>query len=152
MFALSGLGGENYLSRVKRRRWNKKFEKHWVRHWPGKKQLHPNNKQKPEIQKNTGKIRCQYGQPGWAWKVLRSLCLDFHLHLQVLWLTPHWFHVAAWKFCLKKRFSRRVLANTARFLRITSLETVRFLAPEGITNFGTALAKQCNHVFCSFVL
>ena len=53
---------------------------------------------------------------------------------------------------VKKRFSRGVLANTARFLRISSLETVCFLAPEGITNFGTALAKHCNHVFCSFVL
>jgi len=28
MFALSGLGAENDLSRVKRGRWNKKFEKH----------------------------------------------------------------------------------------------------------------------------
>ena len=33
-----------------------------------------------------------------------------------------------------------------------SLETLRYLAPEGITNFGIALAKHCNLVFCSFVL
>jgi len=52
----------------------------------------------------------------------------------------------------KKRFSRGFLANTARFLRISSLETVRFLAPRGITNFGAVQAKHCNHVFCSFVL
>jgi len=30
VFALSGLGGENGVSRVKRGRWFKKFEKHWV--------------------------------------------------------------------------------------------------------------------------
>ena len=84
--------------------------------------------------------------------MLRSLCRDFHLHFQVLWLTPHWFNVAAWKFCWKKKqFSRRVLAHTARFLGISSLETLRFLALEGMTNFGTALAKHCNHVFCSSV-
>jgi len=42
--------------------------------------LHPSNKQKPEItNKNTGKITCQYDQPGWVWKVLRSLCRAFHL-------------------------------------------------------------------------
>jgi len=42
--------------------------------------IHPNNKQKPEItNKNTGKITCQYGQPDWVWKVLRNLCRDFHL-------------------------------------------------------------------------
>ena len=62
-----------------------------------------------------------------------------------------------WRCCLKvllknKWFSRGVLVNTARFLRISSLETLRFLAPEGITDFGTALAKHCNHDFCSFVL
>jgi len=28
VFALSGVGGENDVSRVKRGRWNKKFEKH----------------------------------------------------------------------------------------------------------------------------
>jgi len=26
--------------------------------------IEPNNKQKPELQKNTGKITCQYGQSG----------------------------------------------------------------------------------------
>ena len=51
--------------------------------------IHPNNKQLPEIaNKNTGKIRCQYGRPVWVWKVLRNLCRDFHLHFQVFWLTP----------------------------------------------------------------
>jgi len=44
------------------------------------------------------------------------------------------------------------LANTARLLCLSSLKTLRFLAAEGITNFGTALAKHCNNVFCSFVL
>jgi len=29
VFALSGLGGENDVSRVERGRWNKKVEKHW---------------------------------------------------------------------------------------------------------------------------
>jgi len=52
----------------------------------------------------------------------------------------------------KKRFSRGVLARTARFLRFFSLETLPFLAADGITNFGIALAKHCNLVFCSFVL
>jgi len=37
-------------------------------------------------------------------------------------------------------------------LRFASLETLRFLAAEGITNFGIALAKHCNLVFCSIVL
>ena len=51
--------------------------------------IHPNNKQKPKItNKNTGKITCQYGQLVWVWKVLRNLCRDFHLHVQVLWLMP----------------------------------------------------------------
>jgi len=52
----------------------------------------------------------------------------------------------------KERFSRGVLANTARFLRYISLETFPFLAPGGITDFGIALAKHCNLAFCSFVL
>jgi len=30
VFALSGLGGNNDVSRVKRERCNKKFEKHWI--------------------------------------------------------------------------------------------------------------------------
>jgi len=35
--------------------------------------IHPNNKQKPEItNKNTGKRTCKYGQPGWVWKLFRS--------------------------------------------------------------------------------
>jgi len=55
-------------------------------------------------------------------------------------------------FVGKKRFSRSVLTNTPRFLRFFSLETFPFLAPDGITDFGIALAKHCNLVFCSFVL
>jgi len=38
----------------------------------------------------------------------------------VLWLTP------LESIAEKKRFSRGVLANTARFLRFASLETLRF--------------------------
>jgi len=41
----------------------------------------------------------------------------------------------------KKRSCREVLANTARFLRFTSLQTLRILAPEGIANFGIAGGK-----------
>ena len=52
----------------------------------------------------------------------------------------------------KRRFSRGVSANTARFLRFASLQTLRILAPEGIANFGITLAKHCNIIFCSFVL
>jgi len=52
----------------------------------------------------------------------------------------------------KKSFSRGILANTTRFLRFLSLETLPFLAPDGITDFGIALAKHCNLAFCSFVL
>jgi len=52
----------------------------------------------------------------------------------------------------KKQFSRKVLTNTARFLRFASLQTLRILAPEGIANFGITLAKHCNLVFCSFLL
>jgi len=55
----------------------------------------------------------------------------------VSWFSPtrcsgqrHCFNVAAWKFCCKKRFSRRVLAKIARSLPTISLETLRFLAPE----------------------
>ena len=55
-------------------------------------------------------------------------------------------------FVGKKCFSRGVLANTARFLRFYSLETLPFLAADGITDFGIAQAKHCNLVFCSFVL
>jgi len=51
-----------------------------------------------------------------------------------------------------KRFSREVLANTARFLRFASLQTLRIVAPETIANFGIALAKHFILVFCSFVL
>ena len=51
--------------------------------------IHPNNKRKPKIaNKNAGKVTCQYGQPVWVWNVVRNLCHDFHLHFQVLWLTP----------------------------------------------------------------
>jgi len=56
------------------------------------------------------------------------------------------------RFAEKKRFSRGVLANIARFLRFASFGTLRFLAPEGITNSGIALAEHCNLVFCSSVL
>ena len=46
----------------------------------------------------------------------------------------HCFNVAAWKLCWKKkRFSRGVLANTVRFSRFFILETLRFFAPDGIT-------------------
>jgi len=55
----------------------------------------------------------------------------------VSWFSPTWcsgqrhcFNVAAWKFCCKKRFSLGVLADIAGSLRIISLETLRFLAPE----------------------
>jgi len=51
-----------------------------------------------------------------------------------------------------KRLSRTVLANTARFLRFFSLETLPFVAADGITNFGIALPKHYNLAFCSFVL
>jgi len=54
-------------------------------------------------------------------------------------------------FAGKKRFCRRVSANTARFLRLASLQTLRIFDPEGIANFCIALAKHCNLVFCSFV-
>ena len=43
----------------------------------------------------------------------------------------------------KKTFQSRRLANSARFLRFFSLETPPFLAPDGITDFGIALAKHC---------
>ena len=49
-------------------------------------------------------------------------------------------------FAGKKSFSRGVLANTARFLRFFSLETLPFLAADGITDFGIALFKHCNFV------
>ena len=50
--------------------------------------IHPNNRQKPEItNKNTGKITCKYGQSR-SVKGASKLCHDFHLHFQVLWLTP----------------------------------------------------------------
>jgi len=36
--------------------------------------IHPNNRQKPEItNKNTRKITCQYNQPGWVVKVVSKL-------------------------------------------------------------------------------
>jgi len=43
-------------------------------------------------------------------------------------------------FAGKKRFSRGVLINIARFLRFFSLETLPFFAPDGITDFGITLA------------
>ena len=55
-------------------------------------------------------------------------------------------------FAGKKRFSRGVLADTARFLRFVSLVTLPFLAAGSITDVGIAPAKHCNLVFCSFVL
>jgi len=56
------------------------------------------------------------------------------------------------KVLLKKHFSHCDLANTARSLHFFSLETLRFLAADGITDFGIALDKHCNLVSCSFVL
>jgi len=47
---------------------------------------------------------------------------------------------------------RGVSANTSRFLRFASLEALRLLAPEGIANFGIALAKHCNLVSVFFNL
>jgi len=44
-------------------------------------------------------------------------------------------------FAGKKRSSRGVSANTAGFLRFFSSETLPFLAPDGITEFGIALAQ-----------
>ena len=55
-------------------------------------------------------------------------------------------------FAEKKWFSHGVLANTAKILRFFSLETLPFSAPDGIKEFGIALAKHCNLAFCSFVL
>ena len=52
----------------------------------------------------------------------------------------------------KKRFSRDISANTTRFLRFFSLDILAFLVADGITDFGIALAKHCNLIFCSFVL
>ena len=49
-------------------------------------------------------------------------------------------------FARKKRFSRGVLANTARSLRFLCLEALPFLTPDGITDFGIALAKHCTFV------
>jgi len=83
--------------------------------------------------------------------VLRNLCRDFHLHFQVLWLTPV-FALLFKIFAGKKGFSSGVLAKTARSLRFYSLETLPFFAPDGITDFGIALAKHCNLTFCPFVL
>jgi len=66
-------------------------------------------------------------------------------------------NATVWKLLLKsfagkKRFSRGVSANTARFLRFFSLEILAFLSADGIADFGIALAKHCNLIFCSFVL
>jgi len=47
----------------------------------------------------------------------------------------------------KNHFSRTGLANTARFLRFFSLETLPFLAADGITNFGIAPAKHYSLAF-----
>jgi len=55
-------------------------------------------------------------------------------------------------FAEKKSFSSGVLVNTARFVRFFSLETLPFLAADGITDFGIALAQHCNLAFFSFVL
>ena len=55
-------------------------------------------------------------------------------------------------FAGKIRFSRGVSTNTARFLRFFSLETLPLLPPDGITDFGIALAKHCSLAFCSFFL
>jgi len=78
-------------------------------------------------------------------KVLRNLCRAFQLHFQPL------FQRCCLKALLKKNhFSRGVLANTARFLRF--VETLLYSAPDGITDFGIALAKHYNLAFCSFVL
>jgi len=43
-----------------------------------------------------------------------------YIFSQVHWLTPRCFNVAA-ELSVKKRFSRGVLVNTARFLRFFSL-------------------------------
>jgi len=53
--------------------------------------IHPNNKQKPEItNKNTMKRTCQYSQDECescpSVKVVSKLRSWFHLHFQVLWL------------------------------------------------------------------
>ena len=55
-------------------------------------------------------------------------------------------------FAGKKCFGRGVLASTARFPRFFPLETLPFLAADGIADFGIAQAKHCNLIFCSFVL
>jgi len=55
-------------------------------------------------------------------------------------------------FAERKTFRSRRLANTASFLHFFSLQTLPFLAPDGITDFGIALAKHCNLAFCFFVL
>jgi len=49
-------------------------------------------------------------------------------------------------FAGKIRFSRGVFANTARSLCFFSLEILSFLTPDGITDFGIALATYCNLV------
>jgi len=49
----------------------------------------------------------------------------------------------------KKRFNRGVLAKTVDSCTFSPL---RFLVADGITAFGTALAKLSNLVFCSFIL
>ena len=69
----------------------------------------------------------------------------------MLWLTPLLYRCCL-KFCKKKRFSRGVLANTARSLPFF-LEALPFSwAPDGITDFGIAQFRHCNLVCCSFVL
>ena len=79
-----------------------------------------------------------------AWKLC---CFSFAV------LTSLLFNVAAWKLCWKKkRFSRGVLANTVRFLRFFSLESLWFFAHDGITDFGIAVDKHCKLALCSFVL
>jgi len=115
--------------------------------------IHLNKKQKAEItNKSTGKITCRHAQPVWVWKMLRNFCREFQLHFHVVWLTPLFERCCLKALLWKKRFSRGVSANTARFLRFFSLETLTFLSVDGITDFGIALAKHCNLIFCSFVL
>jgi len=52
----------------------------------------------------------------------------------------------------KKRFSRGVLLTLPDACALPPQETLRILAPEGIANFGIALAKHFNLVFSFFIL
>jgi len=78
-----------------------------------------------------------------VWKVLRNLWWfspTFSAALVNATVLTLLLKMLCWK---EKRFSRGVLANTARFLRLFFLETSPFLAPDGITDFGVVLAKHC---------